>query len=160
MNAVRGLWLALDIAPQNGGQTKTLYLRIDDVSVEYFVMFVACDQLPPLGDSPAYTARVSVLNEHHNAVDSSPRFPIAANCGAGGAGYARYNGEPQKFQPPPGFSQTPSKPSAPPEQDSRVMPVDAAQGRIKSLSVSDGEVYDGQARCNAKGQRRVGRSAH
>ena len=51
LNAVRGLWLALDIAPQNGGQTKTLYLRIDDVSVEYFVMFVACDQLPPLGGS-------------------------------------------------------------------------------------------------------------
>ncbi|MCF8043879.1 MAG: TlpA family protein disulfide reductase [Desulfarculaceae bacterium] len=136
LTAARGLWLALDISPQNGGQTKTLYLRVDDVSVEYFVMFVACDQLPPLGDSSSYVARVSVLDEHRKAVDSSPRFPIAANCGTGGA-YARSMPEPQKFTPP-----TAPAPAPPPaESDSRAVSMDAAQGRIKSLSVTDGEVY-------------------
>lgn len=138
--AVRGLWLALDIAPQNGGQTKTLYLRIDDVSVEYFVMFVGCDQLPPLGDSSSYVARVSVLDEHRKAVDSSPRFPIAAHCGAGGV-YARNIPEPQKFHLPSAPSPSPPEISTSSEQERRVVPMDVAQGRIKSLSVSDGEVF-------------------
>ena len=139
LTVVRGLWLALDISPQNGGQTRTLYLRIDDVSVEYFVMFVACDQLPPLEGSSSYVARISVLDEHRKAVDSSPRFPIAAHCGAGGA-YARSVPEPQKFTPPP--APAPAPPTA--RSDSRTMPMDAAQGRIKSLSVTDGEVYQDQ----------------
>lgn len=139
LNAVRGLWLALDIAPQNGGQTKTLYLRIDDVSVEYFVMFVACNQLPSLGDSGSYVARISVLDENRKAVDSSSRFPIAAQCGSGGGFYARSMPEPQKFTPPTASTPAPAPPSA--EGDNRAVPMDAAQGRIKSLTVTDGEVY-------------------
>ncbi|MCB2193317.1 MAG: TlpA family protein disulfide reductase [Deltaproteobacteria bacterium] len=136
LTAVRGLWLALDIAPQNGGKTKTLYLRIDDVSVEYFVMFVACDQLPPLGSSTSYVARISVLNEDRKALDSSSRFPIAANCGAGGV-YARNMPQPQKFTPPP--APAPAPPATQSEKQAVIM--DAAQGRIKSLSVTDGEIY-------------------
>lgn len=141
LNAVRGLWLALDIAPRNGGQTKTLYLRIDDVLTEYFVMFVACDQFPPLGDSPAYVARVSILNEDYRAMESSQQFPIAARCGAGGASYARSVPEPQKFLAPPSSSQAPPEISPLPDRDSRVVAVDAAQGRIKSLAISDNEVH-------------------
>lgn len=144
LNAVRGLWLALEITPRDGGNTKNLYLRIDDVSVEYFVMFVACDQLPPLEGSRSYLARVSVLNEERKAVDSSQRFPIVARCGVGGAGYARSLPEPQRFQTPEAPSQAPLGASTPPEGESRVVPVDAAQGRIKSLAFSDNEQHQGQ----------------
>ena len=140
LTSVRGLWLALEIAPKNGGQTKTLYLRIDDVSVEYFVMFVACDQLPPLGNSASYTARVSVLNEEHKIVESSRHFPIAAYCGGAAGAYARDAPEPQKFEAPPASSPPPLE-TAQGDRDNPPVVVDAAQGRIKSLSVDDGEVF-------------------
>jgi thiol-disulfide isomerase/thioredoxin len=146
LNAVRGLWLALDISPENGGQTKTLYMRIDDVTKEYFMMFVRCDQLPPLGTSSAYVAHLSVIDEQYKAVDSSSAFPIAANCGAGGY-YARNAPQTPRFAPPPATAPAtapatpPSQASPPARQDDRTIWVNAARGRIKSLALTEGEVY-------------------
>ncbi|MBV1739459.1 MAG: hypothetical protein KMY53_14935, partial [Desulfarculus sp.] len=66
-----------------------------------------------------------------------PRYPPAPPGGAGGGFYPRRRPHPHTSPPPPAPS--PPPPSA--EGDSRTVPIDAAQGRIKSLTVTDGEVY-------------------
>jgi thiol-disulfide isomerase/thioredoxin len=133
--AERGLWLALEI--QGGGPSKTLYLRIDDVSLEYFVMFVRCDQLPPLGSSRAYRARVSILNHERKVVESSRDFPIAAACGVGGR-YAAAVPEPKKFSLPA------AAPKEPVQSGGAPRALDVAQGRIKGLTISDNQEYEGK----------------
>ncbi|MCB2227485.1 MAG: TlpA family protein disulfide reductase [Desulfarculaceae bacterium] len=161
--SVRGLWLALNI--QGGsGPVKTLYLRIDDVSLEYFVMFVRCDQLPPLVGTSAYRAQVSILNSNQRVVESSPEFPIASACGVGGQ-YAGTAPEPKKFswdQPETNEPRTvPATPPAPQPPAARppapaAPPVagggggggapqvfDVAMGRIKGLMVDENYVNDG-----------------
>ena len=137
----RGLWLRLDIQAGRYGANQDLYLRIDDVSVEYFVMFVRCDQLPSLGQAHSYRARVALLNSERKIVESSPEFPIAANCGVGGQ-YAGDAPEPRRFNLPASPPPEPSDQEAA-RQEPATVPLDAAQGRIKGVTVRENEQFQG-----------------
>ncbi|MCF8034455.1 MAG: TlpA family protein disulfide reductase [Desulfarculaceae bacterium] len=152
--SVRGLWLALNI--QGGsGPVKRLYMRIDDVSLEYFVMFVRCDQLPALVGASAYRAQVSILDSQQRVVESSPEFPIAAACGVGGQ-YAARTPEPKKFswgdadssQPQTVPATPPAAPPAPAPQTGgggeATQVFDVAQGRIKGVAVSQNHEFEGK----------------
>ncbi len=153
--SARGLWLALNIQAGQSGDHKTLYLRIDDVSLEYFVMFVRCDQLPSLGGAQSYRAMVSLLNSQQKVVESSREFPIAAACGVGGQ-YAGQAPEPKKFtwseprggEPQPESAEAPaSPPPSAPQADAgsgAAQVFDVSQGRIKGLTVVEGQEFEGK----------------
>ena len=127
----RGLWMQLDLEPEGGGDARRLYLRIDDVSKEYFVMFGRGDQLPPLYASRAYRAQVSLIDHKRQDIEVSQPFLMAARCGAG---------------PPPVRAQLPGQKPIAPEKAPPVRTItpQAAQGRIKAVRIDANEVHDGQ----------------
>ncbi|MCB2186189.1 MAG: TlpA family protein disulfide reductase [Deltaproteobacteria bacterium] len=89
LNPLKGLWLALNLAParlgpdrkpQILGKTKRLYQRIDDVSRDYFILFVACPQLPDLPPDGAYLTWVSLLGPSGKDDEEGDKFWLAQAC--------------------------------------------------------------------------------
>jgi thiol-disulfide isomerase/thioredoxin len=134
---VRGLWLVLNLQPEAGGKVSKLFQRIEDVTKEYYVMFVRCGQLPNLEGSRAFKAWVSILDHQRNTLEDSSRFLMAGSCAPGAGDLAA-------VQPPKKFN-TPQTPPA--GQQYEPLPFKSLkleQGRIKELRVSQDQVHEGK----------------
>jgi thiol-disulfide isomerase/thioredoxin len=133
----RGLWLVLNLQPEAGGKVSRLYQRIEDVSLEYFIMFVRCDQMPSLKGSRAFRAWVSILTHEHKMLEDSKPFLLAGTCTPGGGEWPAASPL-QRFVPP-----------ASPTAEKQVEPLQGkvlrvGQGRIRQLQVRENQSYEGQ----------------
>ncbi|MEW5913798.1 MAG: TlpA disulfide reductase family protein [Thermodesulfobacteriota bacterium] len=135
--SVRGLWLVLNLQPENGGKVSKLYQRIEDVAYEYFIMFVRCAQMPSLEGSRAFRAWVSILTHDHKMLQDSKPFLMAGTCTPGSADWPAA-ATPQRFTPPASTAAAPKQ--AGPVRG-RVLRV--GQGRIRQLRVQPDQVYEG-----------------
>jgi thiol-disulfide isomerase/thioredoxin len=87
--AEQGLWLAVHIRPEarSGGglvplaKEKPFYMRIDDVSQRYFIMFVSCAQFPAAPTGGVYRSWVSIMGPNLRALDTSGELILQPpNC--------------------------------------------------------------------------------
>lgn len=86
----RGLWLGLNLAPTLYGRPGTpptgepvrLYQRIDDPSREHFILFVRCDQMPPLPPGAAYRTWTEIIGPGQRVLDAGEPFWLSEACNA------------------------------------------------------------------------------
>lgn len=137
LQAERGLWLVLNLQPEAGGKLTSLYQRIDDVSQEYFIMFVRCDQMPSLQGSRAFKTWVSILDHERKIIQESGQFLMVGTC-APGAGTWTAAAPPQKFI-------APTLPSAGQQAAPvRRRALEVGQGRIRKVQLSQNQFHEGQ----------------
>ncbi len=134
---VRGLWLVLNLQPEAGGKVSKLYQRIEDVTKEYYVMFVRCDQLPNLQGSRAYKAWVSILNHQRKSLEESSHFLMAGTCAPG-------RGDLAAAQPLRKFNTPPVPPAGREYEPLAFKSVQLQGSRIKALRVSQDEMHEGK----------------
>jgi hypothetical protein len=72
----QGVWLQLNLQPQNAGgqlqgEPKPLYLRVDDPLKEQHILFIRCDQLPPLSEEGRYRSWVAIIDSTRRLVEKS-----------------------------------------------------------------------------------------
>ncbi len=78
----QGLWLALSLQPELRSDAglvpvagpKRLYQRVDDSSRLHFILFVACEQLPPAPADGVYRGWISILGPGQKLVEKSGEF--------------------------------------------------------------------------------------
>ncbi len=87
----QGMWLQLNLQPQNAkgqsaGDSKPLYLRVDDPLKEQHVLFVRCDQLPPTPDGGRYRSWVAIMNSERKILEKSWEQTVPRPCSGGARG--------------------------------------------------------------------------
>ncbi|MBI5524541.1 MAG: TlpA family protein disulfide reductase [Desulfarculus sp.] len=78
----QGLWLRLDLQPvgKGAGAVKSLYQRIEDGTKNRHVLFVRCDQLPPVPPDGQLKASLTILGAGQKPVEKSPEVEVPRPC--------------------------------------------------------------------------------
>ncbi|MFH1034765.1 MAG: TlpA disulfide reductase family protein [Pseudomonadota bacterium] len=78
----QGLWLRLDLKPEGkgAGPGKSLFQRIEDATKNRHVLFVRCDQLPPVPPEGKLKASLTILGAGQKPVEKSPEVEVPRPC--------------------------------------------------------------------------------
>lgn len=90
----QGLWLAITMTPETirpdgstspQGPPETKYQRVDEAWRKHFILFITCDQMPPMSGRGAYRGQLSLLGPGLKVIESSDDFWISDECQTGAA---------------------------------------------------------------------------
>jgi thiol-disulfide isomerase/thioredoxin len=87
----QGVWLQLNLQPQSAsgqpqGESKPLYMRVDDPLKEQHILFIRCDQLPPLPEGGRYRSWVAIMDSARRMVEKSWEETVPRPCQGGPRG--------------------------------------------------------------------------
>ncbi len=94
----QGLWLRLDLKPSQG-PVKSLYQRVDDATKGKYILFVACDQVPPVSTQGALKASMTILGAGQKPLETSPEVEVPRPCQYASAASQAPQPTPPRSQP-------------------------------------------------------------
>jgi hypothetical protein len=113
----QGVWLQLNLQPQTAGgqpqgESRPLYLRVDDPLKEQHILFIRCDQLPPLPEGGRYRSWVAVMDSARRLVEKSWEETVPRPCQGGSRGLITTSTPPTGGKPAEAKAAEPARQSA------------------------------------------------